>query len=249
MRRLVIADAHVGQAAGDVDGMCRLVAAATDAGFGELIYLGDAFQYLIGFEKFWSDGVRQVLGAWDQARAEGVRVRLIEGNRDFFLDARDLSRRVDGTGLEVSFDAAGTRYLLVHGDKVNRRDWQYRFWSRLSKSAPARLWAQLLPRRLAVTIVERMERRLALTNRRFRYVKPVADLERFARRAWSDGVDVVLWGHFHTPWECHGDDRRLAMVVPAWLETRISLEIAADGSRRWLDSDLTPCPALPRMEP
>lgn len=248
MRRLVIADAHVGQGSDDVPRMCQLVAAAAARGWHEIIYLGDAFQYFIGFEKFWSPAVREVLEAWQRARAEGVRIVLIEGNRDFFLDARDLARRVDATGFEHRFTAAATGYLLVHGDKVNRRDLQYRFWSWFSKSKPARLWAQLLPRRLAVTIVERMEQRLARTNRRFRYLKPVEDLLREARAAWQQGVDILLWGHFHTPWQVT-DDGHLAMVVPAWLETGIVLAIDEAGSWSWLDSALTPLERLPKMEP
>ncbi len=246
MRRLVIADAHVGQGSGDVNRMCALVDVAVTKGWNEIIYLGDAFQYLIGLEKFWSQAVREVLAAWRRARAEGVRIVLIEGNRDFFLDARDLATRVDATGFEHRFTAGATHYLLVHGDRVNRRDLQYRFWSWLSKSQPARVWAHLLPRRLAVAIVEGMEQRLARTNRRYRYHKPVDDLRQDARKAWQQGVDVLLWGHFHTPWQVD-DNGRLAMVVPAWLETGVVLGVGPEGDWGWFDSALTPLARLPRM--
>ena len=47
MIRLIIADAHVGQRSRDAEEMSRLIGAAADAGVGELIYLGDSFQYLI----------------------------------------------------------------------------------------------------------------------------------------------------------------------------------------------------------
>jgi hypothetical protein len=65
--RLIIADAHVGHTGADADDMVRLVGHAADAGFGELIYLGDAFQYLIGMAKFWTPAVRTVLSEWDRA--------------------------------------------------------------------------------------------------------------------------------------------------------------------------------------
>jgi len=248
MRRLVIADAHIGQSDGDVEAMCLLVDRAAEEGFDEIVYLGDAFQYLLGMSKFWSESVVEVLRSWDRARRRGVRLVVIEGNRDFFLDEPDLGRRVDVAGRTHRFEAGGVRYLLVHGDKVNRRDLQYRFWSTVSKSWPARLWARLLPRTLAVRIVESMEARLAETNRRYRYVKPVEDLRREAERSWAAGVHVLLWGHFHTPWQ-HRDGDRLAMVVPAWLETRVALEVEADGRRRWLDGSLTALERLPTMEP
>ncbi len=248
MRRLVIADAHLGQSSGDVDAMCRMVDLAARRGFGEIVYLGDAFQYLLGMSTFWSGAVVRVLRSWDEARRRGVRLVLIEGNRDFFLDEPDLERRVDVATRIHRFEAGGVRYRLVHGDKVNRRDLQYRFWSTVSKSRPARLWARLLPRAVAVRIVETMEARLASTNRRFRYVKPVEDLRRDAQQAWAEGFHVVLWGHFHTPWE-HRDGDRLAMVVPAWLETRVALAVEDDGGRRWLDPSLTDLGRLPTMEP
>jgi UDP-2,3-diacylglucosamine pyrophosphatase LpxH len=235
--RLIIADAHVGQGSADGAEMARLVRRAAGAGFRELVYLGDAFQYLIGMRKFWTDAVRQVMAAWDGVRGEGVRVVLIEGNRDFFLDEPELASRVDFGGRQYDFAAGPRRFRTVHGDRVNLRDLQYRFWSAVSKSRVARTWARVLPEPVAVAIVTRMEARLAKTNRRFRYRKPERDLMRAAEGAWSEGIDVLLWGHFHTLWE-HRSDGMLAMVVPAWLETRGSLAVGDDGTMTWVDLEL-----------
>jgi UDP-2,3-diacylglucosamine pyrophosphatase LpxH len=245
--RLIIADAHVGHGGSDAAEMAGLVGRAVDAGFGELIYLGDAFQYLIGMAKFWTPAVRRVLAEWDQARFRGVRVVLIEGNRDFFLDEPELAAHVDWSGRRYEFAAGARAYRIVHGDRVNLRDLQYRFWSAASKSRPARVWARLLPASLAVAIVSRMEARLAATNRKYRYRKPVRDLERAAAEAWGEGVDVLLWGHFHSAWSCHTADH-LALVVPAWMETRGCLAVGADGSWSWRDAALEPRP-LPADEP
>ena len=248
MTRLIIADAHVGHGGTDADDMVRLVARAADAGVGELIYLGDAFQYLIGMAKFWTPGVRRVLGQWDRVRQRGVRVVLIEGNRDFFLDEPELAAHIDQACRRYQFAAGPRAFRIVHGDRVNLRDIQYRFWSAVSKSRPARLWAHLLPASLAVAIVANMEARLAVTNRKYRYRKPVRDLERAAAQAWAEGVDVLLWGHFHTPWACRQGDR-LAMVIPAWLETRGSLAVAGDGSWSWLGPGLEPQPLPAPQDP
>ncbi len=239
--RLIIADSHLGQRPGDVDEMCDLIRRAASHGVGEVIYLGDTFQYLIGMSKFWTDSVRTVLAVWDDVRAAGVRVVLIEGNRDFFLDEPELAQRVDGVGRAYEFTAEEKGYRLVHGDRVNLRDHQYRFWSAVSKSPVARVWAGLLPTPIAVAIVTRMEARLAKTNRKFRYRKPVADFRRTAAQAWAEGIDVLMWGHFHTLWSIRNGER-LAMVVPAWLETRGSVLVADDGSWKWVGTDLEPRP-------
>jgi len=84
-----------------------------------------------------------------------------------------------------------------------------------------------------------MEAHLATTNRRYRYFKPISDLEKSARRAWAEGIDTLFWGHFHTTWE-YRDGDRLALIIPAWLETRRSVLVEADGSWRYVDSVLSP---------
>ena len=246
VRRLVIADAHLGQRPGDAVEMVALLEQAAAAGVGEVVYLGDAFQYLIGMSKFWTTAVREVLAVWERLRAHGLRVAIVEGNRDFFLDEEELTARVDWTGRRYELTAGGRRFRLVHGDRVNRRDRQYRFWAAVSKSAVAQVWARLLPRPVAVAVVRSMEARLAVTNRRFRYLKPVEELRREAELAWAEGVDVMLWGHFHSRWECRQGDR-LAMVLPAWLESRTSLLVEADGQWAFVDPSLTPSEGLPRM--
>ncbi|MEN8163640.1 MAG: hypothetical protein ABFS37_05880, partial [Acidobacteriota bacterium] len=203
------------------------------------LYLGDTFQYLIGMSKFWTAGIEKVIEAWDGFRARGGTVRLIEGNRDFFLDEKDLKHRIDQSALSLEFSAGDVTFRLVHGDKVNQRDWQYLFWSRLSKCRPARLWARWLPRRLAVAIVRKMEARLAKTNRKFRYVKPVEALREESLSAFRRGVDVQFFGHFHTLWT-FSDGEKSAMVVPAWLETRQALIVEETGRWHGVDEHLRP---------
>ncbi len=239
MKRLIIADPHLGTRDGDAQAMVALVEKAERAGIGEILYLGDTFVYLVGMSKFWTSSIERVLGAWDGFRSRGGIVRLIEGNRDFFLDEQSLACRVDQSALELEFESGEVKYRLVHGDKVNQRDWQYLFWSRLSKCSLARLWARWLPRRLAVAIVRNMEARLAKTNRKFRYVKPVEALRAEAFRSFDRGVDVQLFGHFHSLWTFSKGGKN-AMVVPAWLETRQSLMVDDRGRWQAVDEELRP---------
>jgi UDP-2,3-diacylglucosamine pyrophosphatase LpxH len=240
VKRLIIADAHVGQGADDASAMTTLVNSAVAGRVGEIVYLGDAFQYLIGMSKFWTASLREVMETWREARRRGVRIVVIEGNRDFFLDEPDVAGEIDWSGRVYEFETDALRYRLDHGDLINRRDVQYRFWSTISKSRVARLCARVLPQRVAVTIVRRMEIHLATTNRKFRYTKPIDDLRRSAAAAWSEGVDVLFWGHFHTHWEYHDGDN-LAMIVPAWLETRTSVLVDTNGDWFTVDASLTPC--------
>ncbi len=227
MLRAVLADLHVGQAPGDLERFLAAMVELRRRRAGEIVILGDLFRALVGFSRFWDETVRRGLEALAQARREGARVVLVEGNRDFFLDAPALDPYRDAAGMVHSFTAGGRRFLLEHGDLLNRRDRAYRFWRAVSKSGPARVWARLLPRRLAQRIVLGTESRLKETNFSYRRELPTADLERAARRHFAAGVDVVLWGHFHRAWELRQDDHE-ARVIPGWMES---------GAVVWVDDE------------
>src|SRR5664280_179320 len=227
--RAVLADLHVGQVPGDLDRFLATVAGLERRGAGEVVFLGDLFRALVGFSRFWDATVRRGLEELAALRRTGVRVVMVEGNRDFFLDAADLDPFRDASGSVHSFVAGGRRFLLEHGDLVNRRDRSYLFWRAVSKSSPARVWARLLPRRLAQRIVLGTESRLKETNFTYRRRLPAAELTAAAERHFAAGVDVVLWGHFHRAWKLERG-RREAHVVPEWLETGAVVWIDGDGS-------------------
>ncbi|TAM46121.1 MAG: hypothetical protein EPN53_13815 [Acidobacteria bacterium] len=229
MLRAVLADLHVGQDPGDLERFLATVAAIERRGAGEVVFLGDLFRALVGYSRFWDATVRRGLDELSALRRSGVRVVMVEGNRDFFLDVADLDPFRDTSGAVHSFVAGGRRFLLEHGDLVNRRDRSYLFWRAVSKSAVARVWARLLPRRLAQRIVLGTESRLKATNFTYRRRLPVAALTAAAGRHFAAGVDVVLWGHFHRAWKLE-QGRREAHVVPGWLETGTVVWIDGDGT-------------------
>jgi UDP-2,3-diacylglucosamine pyrophosphatase LpxH len=234
--RAVLADLHVGQGPGDIDRFVSAIAALRRRAVGEVVFLGDVFRALVGFSRFWDATVRRGLEEVARLRADGARVVMVEGNRDFFLDAPDLDPYRDVACTAHSFVAGGRRFLLEHGDLVNRSDRSYRFWRTVSKSAPARLWARLLPRRLAQRLVLGTEARLKETNFSYRRQLPVADLTAASRRHFAAGVDVVFWGHFHQPWRLV-DGERAAYVIPGWLETGTVVWIDDDGAPRFEAGD------------
>ena len=231
MLRAVLADLHVGQSQGDFGRFLATIAGVRERRPDEVVFLGDLFRALVGFARFWDDTVRAGLAQLAALRRAGTRVVLVEGNRDFYLDARDLDGYRDAGVRAHSFAAGGRRFLLEHGDLINRSDRAYRTWRNISKSAPARLAARLIPRRLARRIVLGTEARLAKTNFSYRIELPLADLTSAARRHFAAGVDVVMWGHFHRPWSLAEGDHE-ALVVPAWAETGAVLWLDGDGRRR-----------------
>jgi UDP-2,3-diacylglucosamine hydrolase len=226
---MIIADAHVGERHGDSARMAAVVHSLPKRQLGELIVLGDAFHYLIGMSKYWSPSIRTVLDAWKAARDAGVRIVFIEGNRDFFLDTKELAPFVDWVGCRYEFAAGQRRFLVTHGDRVNQRDLAYRFWRVVSKSLLVRTMARTLPGPIANSMFAGMEARIRQTNARYRAHLPERALQRYAEEAWSSGIDVVLWGHFHSGWRIHSAEQ-LAMVVPAWLDANAAMTVEPDGA-------------------
>jgi UDP-2,3-diacylglucosamine hydrolase len=217
----LIADAHLGGPGGGAGPLLAQLSALPGQGCERLVLMGDIFQAWIGDPKFETPEVTAVVAALRELRGRGVRVEYIEGNRDFYLGRRRSPYRdaFDFVGLEVAFAAAGVRYLAVHGDGLNDRDWQYRFWRRLSKSPPVELLVRRTPRSFARRLVGSTERRLSQTNFKHRAELPERAIRAYAERRLAEGHDVLLLGHFHEPrtWQVAGGEVRL---LDAWFRSR-----------------------------
>jgi len=232
MRRALVADCHLGEAPGDTDRFTGLLQRLPGEGVGELVLGGDVFRTLVGFPRFWN---RETLACLEQLaalRQRGVRVVWVEGNRDFFLDTPAMDSYRDRFVPAYGFAAGGLRFLVEHGDLVNTLDRRYRMWRALSKSHMSRVFAQLLPRGLALRIVGSTERVLSRTNFTYRRALPEPQLVARARSHFAAGVDVVFWGHFHKHWQFREGSRE-AYVLPSWLETGCVVYIEGDGTILW----------------
>jgi UDP-2,3-diacylglucosamine hydrolase len=215
----IIADAHLGGPGGPAGPLIEQLQNLPAQGCRRLILLGDIFQAWVGFRHFETRDITAVVEALRDLRRLGIEIDYIEGNRDFYLEGSPYADAFDRIGLETSFEENGVRYLAVHGDGLNERDWQYRFWRWLSKSAPVRLLIRSIPSALAHRIVHSTEARLSQTNFKHKVQLPEAAIRRYAERRLGEGYDVLLLGHFHEPqvWQVRGGEVRL---LDAWYKSR-----------------------------
>lgn len=211
----LIADAHLGGPGGAAAPLVRQLEALPEQGAQRLILLGDLFQGWVAFPRFETPEVAAVVAALRRLRAEGLRVDYVEGNRDFFLDRGPYADAFDSVVREVAFEAGGRSYLAVHGDGLDRRDWQYHFWRRASKSALSRWVLSHTPRRLARHLVDSTERSLSRTNVRHKRRIPEEVVREYAEARLAEGHDVLLLGHFHEEhcWRVPGGH---AWLLEAW---------------------------------
>ena len=211
----IIADSHLGDPRGELQDFLDQLRELPSRGCRRLILLGDIFHVWVGNPKFETEEVRQVTALLAELKQDGIRLDYVEGNRDFFLAHSPWAPLFEELGDEVAFEVDGVRYLAVHGDGLDDRDRQYRFWRWLSKSLPVRLFIRLLPGSVARWLMLSTERRLAQTNFKHRQRLPEDAILRYARRRFEQGHEVLYLGHFHKPrqWSVSGGEVRL---LDAW---------------------------------
>lgn len=223
----VIADAHLGGPGGEAAPLLAQLESVPERGCRHLVLLGDLFQGWVGFRRFETPEIAAVAAALRRLRGRGVRVDYVEGNRDFFLAGGPYADCFDAVVGELAFTAGGTRFLAVHGDGLDPRDRQYRFWRRASKSALSRLVISKTPRPLARRLVWQTEARLSRTNREHKRQVPREVLVPYGERRLAEGHDVLLLGHFHEErrWPVAGG---LLWLLPAWFDTRRTVWLPQD---------------------
>jgi UDP-2,3-diacylglucosamine hydrolase len=213
----VIGDSHIGLADGSEkpvnEWMDRLRALQPKA-----LYLnGDLFHYLIANDKFRTSSVDKVMAKFRELRDSGIAIHYVEGNRDFFLRGSFVEDVVTDIALEYAIPAGTKKYLIIHGDMINDRDWQYRFWRRASKNPVMKFGVRLVPRKIARNFVDSVERRLASSNFKHKSRVPVELMQEYGKKRFREGFTDVVFGHFHNKLVLPG--RATVTVLPPWYET------------------------------
>lgn len=220
----VIGDSHVGLSDGDertiVEWIDRL-----DGHRPKALYLnGDVFHYLIGDRKFFTPSVDKFIGRLAQLKKSGCEVYYVEGNRDFFLKGTEAERAVTRVSTDETFQAGEKKYYVVHGDMINDKDLPYRFWRVASKNPFTKFAVGLIPKKIATRFVDRVEKKLAMSNFKHKTRLPVELMENFGRERGKEGYDVVVFGHFHHKLLLPAGNAIVA-VLPAWYESGEALMV------------------------
>jgi UDP-2,3-diacylglucosamine hydrolase len=213
----LIGDSHIGLNDGDelrmidwLDRLSRLRPAS--------LYLnGDVFHYFIGHPNFITRSVEKVFDRLGRLKQEGTAIHYIEGNRDFFVKDSQVAEALTEISTESTFLAGGKRYLVTHGDMINDRDIPYRLWRRASKNALTRRAVRFIPKGIARRFVDRVERRLAMSNFKHKTRLPVELMEAYGRSRSEQGYDTVVFGHFHHKLIVPAGKATVA-VLPPWFE-------------------------------
>ena len=220
----VIGDSHIGLGEGAEvrinAWLDRLAALRPQA-----LYLnGDLFHYLIAHDKFRTTAVDRVMHKFGELRDQGTAVHYVEGNRDFFLQGSFVEDFVSDVAREFAVTAGPRRFLVIHGDMINDRDWKYRFWRHASKNPATKLAVTMIPKKTARKFVDDVEKRLARSNFKHKTNLPLELMKAYGDKRAKDGFTDVVFGHFHSKLILPATHATVT-VLPAWYESGEAMRI------------------------
>ncbi len=194
---------------------------------------GDFFDLFLGWSGCLTPQQRTLQKLLTRFRERGLRFYWIEGNRDFrphiWADVCAAITR------ELVWTIGDRRFAMVHGDRLNRRDWRHRAWLAVAKSRPALFLPRLMPptwvHKIATFCYRHLHRYTRPRYPDFSWDPIRQALIRLGRRL---AADVVLFGHYHRWLRFHLDDPirgpLIGYAIPSWDEFPLFVEFNVDGT-------------------
>jgi len=198
-----------------------------------LFLLGDVFDLWFGAPGLTFGFQRPIIDHLRELRRAGLPIYYVEGNRDFFVKKDHEGTTFDAVSEGEMRTAVGEKRLyLTHGDTVNRADFTYRFWKRVSKNRLSYGGVAHLPSSLILPMANWIERKLKRSNRRYKGSFPEREAREFSLRHFRQGVDFVVLGHFHEERLmrfAQEDGEKVLAVLPSWKEGWRYFYVTSDG--------------------
>ncbi len=225
---LLISDLHVPVGGGTVVlalGSALEFARSVDA---RVVVLGDLFDTYIARQQVTVGVWRDVAAMFAGAVANGTRIDVLHGNRDFLLGPEfERASRASVVRGGLRLRTAATETLLVHGDELCQNDLPYQRAKRWLRQPLLGAVVRRLPLVVALRLAERARRRSKAVVRsgdQTRFLPTAAAID----AAFAIGVQRLVFGHIHR--FAHG--RRAGgeyWVLPAFDEAATGLLLRGDG--------------------
>ncbi len=230
---VAVADGHLDGFHEECEQFLSFLSSLSEGSFHTLYILGDLFNIWLGTPKMQLPHQVPVVKALKMLRNQGILIKYIEGNRDYFLSPLYLNAPFTEIASEYIHDVIGNKRLYFsHGDLVNVHDKQYRLWRKISRNWIVYTGVKCLPQSAAVRFVQYLEQTLRGTNQKNKSFFPIKSCETYTRNLLQTGYDTVILGHFHEErhqeFSMNGQKKDL-YVLPAWKDTHKYLRISDQG--------------------
>jgi UDP-2,3-diacylglucosamine hydrolase len=223
MRALFIADAHLRHPR---DRNYRALLNFLDQQQGNLdglFLLGDIFEFWVGYRHVVFAEHLPLLTRLQQLNQEGCQLFYVEGNHDFNLGgffSKTLKCKVIPDQQIVPWN--GQKIFLCHGDLANPQDKGYRLLRAFWRSRTLKLIANIVPPDSAWRFGNYLcdlSRKKVHTHR-----DPSALVLPYAARAFAQGAERFVCGHFHYPLQTTIAEKSVT-VLGDWIQQFSYLEL------------------------
>jgi UDP-2,3-diacylglucosamine hydrolase len=222
MRKVFLADAHLKKPE-DFNYRTLLKFLTGLKGNTETLYiLGDLFEFWIGYRNIPFSHYLPVLEQLRELRDSGVTIIYFEGNHDFHMGPffeETLRAQVYNGPRVLPID--GKMVYFCHGDEIISSDYGYRMLRFLLHNRLVKAIFPIAPYRMTSLIAERMSRQSKgnheQRNRKWDYETILRD---FAATRFQCGCDIVIAGHFHTPYRYAagtGETEKILLSLGDWI--------------------------------
>jgi len=219
MNLRVISDLHLSP---DSDQNNELFLAFLEDAFqqqDEVLIAGDLFHLWFGWSDLTFPYQKKMIQRMRELSSAGLTLHYVEGNRDFGIERyrSSIFATVSASLMEMQWGAH--RIFIVHGDLINKKDKQYRFWRKVSKNPVSFFLLDHLPSSFLLRMASRIESGMKKTNQKYRMEFPEKACRDFSASCFAEGADIVIVGHFHEErisQENQGRKDVLFYSLPGW---------------------------------
>jgi UDP-2,3-diacylglucosamine hydrolase len=198
-----------------------------------LLINGDLFDFWCEYSTVIQSQHFHTLRALADLRDSGVRLILVGGNHDAwggpFLKEKIGIELADGP---IELEMAGHKVLVAHGDGIGPGDLGYKMLKRVIRSRPFRGFMRLIHPDMASVIANRVSRTSDRAEHGLaRAKKTAATLETEALQLMEErpDLDLVVFGHSHTPALKAVGDRRFYVNSGDWIAHRTYTVVSEAG--------------------
>lgn len=205
MKLLILSDLHIkGPSDPLYPAFLEILRSRLESG-DRLIMAGDIFDLFVGGKNVFLDPYREYFEALRQLDLLGVAVDYIEGNHDFHLRSayQDFHHfRLHPN--QIQMELSGKKFLVVHGDTIDRNDYGYRGLRLFLRSPVMKILIQVSPGRFLQALGQKSSRLSRFFHPQLEQQSDFSERDllrrkyrNFAAEKVSDGFDFVVAGHCH----------------------------------------------------
>ena len=190
----------------------------TESG-GTLIIGGDFFDFWFEFGKKAPEIYQNVFDALSKLKDKGVDIHYVAGNHDYwnfgYFESTFVKSFYKDDLLIDNFDS---KILVTHGDGLLKSDVGYRALKKVLRNRIFIFFFKLLGEKIGYKIGKKVSHTSQGYNHFDDNVEEIKrDISEYAEKKWSEGIDVVLVGHYHQK-EIIVKGSKLLIFLGDWLK-------------------------------